>query len=114
MTATEITITFAVFAVFVAYCSRLSYLLKKSRLETEWMKQRADRFKHSLTCWRRSHRLEAHVECNRYACEFHVIRTDTDGDYLVLRLKYDENDPDDYDYKRIHAEEVAEILNEVP
>lgn len=54
------------------------------------------------------------MEWNRYAREFHVVRTDTDGDYLVMRLKYDENDPDDYDYKRIHAEEVAEKLNEKP
>lgn len=108
------TITFAVFAVSAAYCSRLSYLLKKSRLETEWMRQRADKFRHALTCWRRSYHLEAHVECNRYAREFHVVRTDTDGDYLVMRLKYDENDPDDRDYKRIHAEEVAEMLNEKP
>lgn len=34
--------------------------------------------------------------------------------YLVKRFFYDPEDPDDRDYKRIHAEEVAEMLNEKP
>lgn len=36
------------------------------------------------------------------------------GDFAVKYIYYDRKDPDDRDYKRIHAEEVAELLNEKP
>lgn len=34
--------------------------------------------------------------------------------YPISIIKYDPNDPDDKEYKCIHAEEIAEILNERP
>lgn len=36
------------------------------------------------------------------------------GDFAVKYIYYDRKDPDDREYKRVHAEEVAEILNEKP
>ena len=45
---------------------------------------------------------------------FSIFRESKSGRILITRYYYDPNDPDDRDYKRIHAEEVAEILNEKP
>ncbi len=45
---------------------------------------------------------------------FHVYRMGGDTKFTVKRVPYDSTDPDDRDYKRIHAEEVVEILNEQP
>lgn len=36
------------------------------------------------------------------------------GSVIVKYIPYGLNDPDDYAYKYIHAEEVAEMLNEEP
>lgn len=36
------------------------------------------------------------------------------GEFPVKYVYYDRKDPDDREYKRVHAEEVAEILNEKP
>lgn len=43
---------------------------------------------------------------------FNVYMQGRYGRYPVKRIFYDPDDPDDREYKRIHAEEVAEILNE--
>lgn len=45
---------------------------------------------------------------------FVVYRKGVIKKHDVIRVGYDPKDPDDRDYKRIHAEEVAEILNERP
>lgn len=45
---------------------------------------------------------------------FAVYRKGLTEKHDVIRVGYDPKDPDDRDYKRIHAEEVAEILNEKP
>ncbi len=52
-------------------------------------------------------------ECDEFS-RFEVIRQHDDV-YIVCKIiEYDPSDPDDREYKRIHAEEVAEILNEKP
>lgn len=45
---------------------------------------------------------------------FAVYRKGLIKKHDVIRVGYDPKDPDDRDYKRIHAEEVAEKLNEKP
>lgn len=45
---------------------------------------------------------------------FNVYMQGRHGRYPVKRIFYDPDDPDDREYKRIHAEEVAETLNEKP
>lgn len=45
---------------------------------------------------------------------FTVYRTIGGSDYPVRYVHFDPNDPDDKEYKRIHAEEIASILNEKP
>lgn len=45
---------------------------------------------------------------------FTVYRTISGRDYPVSYVHFDPNDPDDKEYKRIHAEEIASILNEKP
>lgn len=45
---------------------------------------------------------------------FAVIRNYCGTPVCISRFYYDPLDPDDRDYKRIHAEEVAEKLNERP
>ena len=45
---------------------------------------------------------------------FRVYRKGREDKHTVQYYKYDPNDPDDREYKRIHAEEVAEMLNEEP
>lgn len=49
------------------------------------------------------------VEDSRH-CEFIVML----AGFLIKTFSYDTSDPDDREYKRIHAEEVAEKLNEKP
>lgn len=45
---------------------------------------------------------------------FAVYRKGLTEKHDIIRVGYDPRDPDDRDYKRIHAEEVAEKLNEKP
>lgn len=45
---------------------------------------------------------------------FAVYRKGLAEKHDIIRVGYDPSDPDDREYKRIHAEEVAEILNEKP
>lgn len=45
---------------------------------------------------------------------FTIYRTISGRDYPVSYVHFDPNDPDDKEYKRIHAEEIASILNEKP
>lgn len=45
---------------------------------------------------------------------FSIFRESKSGRILITRYYYDPNDPDDREYIRIHAEEVAEKLNEKP
>lgn len=45
---------------------------------------------------------------------FAVYRKGLTEKHDIIRVGYDPTDPDDRDYKRIHAEEVAEMLNEKP
>lgn len=45
---------------------------------------------------------------------FAVYREGLTKKHAVVCVGYDSKDPDDRDYKRIHAEEVAEKLNEKP
>lgn len=45
---------------------------------------------------------------------FAVYRKGLSEKHNIIRVGYDPSDPDDRDYKRIHAEEVAEKLNEKP
>lgn len=45
---------------------------------------------------------------------YHVYRMGGDTKFTVRKFYYDPKDPDDRDYKRIHAEEVAEKINERP
>lgn len=45
---------------------------------------------------------------------FAVYRKGVIKKHDVIRVGYDPKDSDDRDYKRIHAEEVAEKLNEKP
>ncbi len=45
---------------------------------------------------------------------FNVYMQGRYGRYPVKRIFYDPDDPSDREYKRIHAEEVAETLNEKP
>lgn len=45
---------------------------------------------------------------------FTVYCTIGGSDYPVRYVHFDPNDPDDKEYKRIHAEEIASILNEKP
>lgn len=45
---------------------------------------------------------------------FAVYRKGLTEKHDIIRVGYDPSDPDDREYKRIHAEEVAEILNEKP
>lgn len=49
------------------------------------------------------------VEDSRH-CEFAVML----AGFQIKAFSYDPSDPDDREYKRIHAEEVAEKLNEKP
>lgn len=43
---------------------------------------------------------------------FSIFRECKSGRILITRYYYDPNDPDDREYVRIHAEEVADKLNE--
>lgn len=45
---------------------------------------------------------------------FAVYREARGIKFDVVQLCYDPTDPDDREYKRVHAEEVAEMLNEKP
>lgn len=45
---------------------------------------------------------------------FAVYRKGLTKKHDVICVGYDRKDPDDREYKRIHAEEVAETLNEKP
>lgn len=45
---------------------------------------------------------------------FAVYRKGLTEKHDIIRVGYDPTDPDDREYKRIHAEEVAEMLNEKP
>lgn len=45
---------------------------------------------------------------------FVVCRISKSTVYPISWIEYDLNDPDDKEYKRIHAEEIAEKLNERP
>lgn len=45
---------------------------------------------------------------------FEVFRGGKYGSIIISVIEYDPCDPDDKEYKRIHAEEIAEILNEKP
>lgn len=45
---------------------------------------------------------------------FVVERKYGDAKIVCKKIFYNPDDPDDRDYKRIHAEEVAEMLNEEP
>lgn len=45
---------------------------------------------------------------------FAVYRKGLTEKHDIIRVGYDPSDPDDREYKRIHAEEVAETLNEKP
>lgn len=45
---------------------------------------------------------------------FVVGREGRHGLTIISAIEYNPNDPDDKEYKRIHAEEIAEILNEKP
>lgn len=55
---------------------------------------------------------EAYVEERPDVCRFVVFRKVLDTKVEILYVNYNPADPDDRDYKRIHAEEVAEKLNE--
>lgn len=54
------------------------------------------------------------VDEDDYWYKFNVYMQGRHGKYTVKTVWFDKNDPDDRAYKRIHAEEVAEILNEDP
>lgn len=45
---------------------------------------------------------------------FAVYRKGLTEKHDIIRVGYDPKDPDDREYKRIHAEEIAETLNEKP
>ncbi len=47
-------------------------------------------------------------------CKFNIYMQGQHGKYTIKTVWFDHNDPDDREYKRIHAEEVAEMLNEKP
>ena len=51
-------------------------------------------------------------DCDNHC--FMVTFNTEDGSVSPLCYSYDPSDPDDREYKRIHAEEVAEKLNEKP
>lgn len=56
----------------------------------------------------------AEIEETEYPSMFEVVRKQDDAKVVCKTIYYDPSDPDDREYKRIHAEEVAEILNEEP
>lgn len=56
----------------------------------------------------------AEIEETEYPSMFEVVRKQDDAKVVCKTIYYDPSDPDDREYKRIHAEEVAEILNEKP
>lgn len=58
---------------------------------------------------------EAEVEERTYpVAHFVVYRTWRGRVSVVLRVGFNPDDPDDKEYRRIHAKEVAEKLNEKP
>lgn len=74
------------------------------------LKYDADKLDHDLSIMRKAEVEERTVPIPHFA----VYRKGPMGKHDVLCVGYDPKDPDDRDYKHIHAEEVAEKLNEKP
>lgn len=70
----------------------------------------ADKIDHDLSIMRKAEVEERTEPIPHFA----VYRKGLTEKHDIIRVGYDPKDPDDREYKRIHAEEVAEILNEKP
>lgn len=70
----------------------------------------ADKIDHDLSIMRKAEVEERTEPIPHFA----VYRKGLTEKHDVICVGYDPKDPDDRDYKRVHAEEVAEKLNEKP
>lgn len=96
-------------AVFAALsCLRLEKALRETRSRLRWLE--ADEIDRSVAFTHKALVRELSFPLPHFA----VYRKGISENHDIIRIAYDPSDPDDREYKRIHAEEVAATLNYRP
>ncbi len=118
MTHTLICISLALTTVFAAVLSvgnrRLRKELKKENASLASKKETIDAM-WKYSCDRRdSLARKVEVEERRDSLCFALYRQGRRDKYDVLIVRYNPHDPGDREYKQLHAQEVADKLNEEP
>ena len=93
---------------------KLSDTIAESERELDEIKSDAERWRDTTVAIMDAFKTEASLreDCVNHC--FMVSFATEDGSVSPFCYSYDPSDPDDREYKRIHAEEVAEKLNEKP
>ena len=93
---------------------KLSDTIAESKRQLDEIRSDAEQWKDTTVAIMDALETEASImeDCGNHC--FMVTFDTGDGSVSLFCYSYDPSDPDDREYKRIHAEEVAEKLNEKP
>lgn len=93
---------------------KLSDTIAESKRQLDEIRSDAEQWKDTTVAIMDALATDAYVmeDCGNHC--FMVTFDTGDGSVSLFCYSYDPSDPDDREYKRIHAEEVAEKLNEKP
>lgn len=115
MTLTTFTLLLIYLAAFVIISVIYHILLGRARRRIREAREEANDYFTALNDLKDTFTRHAYDEPVTISHDraFHIFEIRRDG-LVIKRIPYDPDDPDDFDYKRIHTEEIAEKLNEKP